>query len=87
MTCPTYSSRQDELNQLLGQSLSPEDDVAVALEMEALEEEALLDEKTALPQVPKTRPEQRATQEVRKDPEAESLGQEEGRRLTPMLAS
>ena len=53
-------------------------------EMEALEEEELLDEKMALPQVPKTKLPQQAAQETQKDSAQAEAG---GRPLSPMLAS
>ena len=61
----------------------------MAREMEALEEEGLLEEKMVLPQVPSTKPKQ-AVQVVQKDPAtAPSEGEQEaeGQRLSPMLAS
>ena len=77
---------QDELNQMLGQSLSDADDEAVAAEMAALEDEGMLAEKAALPKVPTTP----VATTVQQKP-AETLVQDkeevEGRREAPMLAS
>jgi hypothetical protein len=51
-----HAVMQDELNQLLGQSLSTEDDEAVAAEMSALEEEELQQQLNKFPKVPETQP-------------------------------
>jgi len=81
---------QDEINQLLSQSLNESDDADVKAEMEALEEQELRSEIEAMPKVPQTRP----IIEAEKLKPAAGLRQLENAReeakasrLEPMLAS
>ena len=55
---------QDELNELLGQSLSEVDNEAVMAEFEALEEEALRQEVEGMPNAPTPTPEQQQAYKV-----------------------
>ncbi|GAX73865.1 hypothetical protein CEUSTIGMA_g1315.t1 [Chlamydomonas eustigma] len=80
---------QDELKQLLGQSLSTEDDEAVAAEMSALEEEELQLQLAEFPKVPETQP-TIVHKVVNANEVAKSLDDEqaeEEREAPPMLAA
>jgi hypothetical protein len=66
--------RQDELNQILGQSLSDADNEAVAREMEALEDEALREEVSSMPNAPALTPAQKLAAEAAQKQAAEVGG-------------